>query len=135
MIRYNYIRLYCQLLGRTISVGVKSTYRNLNCIKKNFPPEEMFSSLYNAVSSFFTYYGSYGRSSPTDDLRKLKTLVQEKAILVITQQEIETTLKNLRKVDRIPKAIEDNRPEFIKELERRFAEKQLLAVPEHVEVL
>lgn len=88
----------------------------------------MFNSLYQAVSSFFTYYGSYGRTSPTESITKLKSLVQEKTIMVISQEEIQATLRSLRKVSNLPKAISDNRPEFVKELEKLFAEKQIQQV-------
>ncbi len=76
---------------------------------------------WNYFCSFFTYYGSFGRTAPVTEVSKLKTLVEQKSIFVITEKEIQDRLRSLRKVERLPKVLEDSRPEFVKELERRFS--------------
>lgn len=79
------------------------------------------SGMYNYICSFFTYYGSFGRSAPVTEVSKLKTLVENKNIFVITEKEIQDRLRSLKKVEKLPKIIEDSRPAFVQELERRFS--------------
>jgi len=77
------------------------------------------SFVYNYLSSWFSYYGSYGRSAPTEDTTKLKALIQNKAIFVVSEEEIVRVLNSLRKVQRNPKIIKDTRPKYLQDIEDR----------------